>query len=74
MMGYYGNMFGWGGGGFMLIFWVAVILLIVWVVKELAGKSGKGSSDSALESLRQRYAKGEINKEEFDAKKKDLST
>ncbi len=73
MMGYYGNMFGWGGG-FMLVFWVAVILLIVWVVKELAGKSAKGSSDSALESLRQRYAKGEINKQEFEEKKKDLNT
>jgi putative membrane protein len=73
MMGYYGNMFGWGGG-FMLVFWVAIILLIVWIIKELAGKNGKGPSDSALESLRQRYAKGEINKQEFEEKKKDLST
>ena len=32
-----------------------------------------GGHDSALEILRQRYARGEINKEEFEGKKKDLS-
>jgi len=72
MMGYYGNMFGLGGGIFMLIFWVAIILLIVWIVKEMADKSGKESSDSALEILRQRYAKGEISKDEFETKKSEL--
>ena len=73
MMGYYGNMFGWGGGVFMLIFWVVMILLIVWVIKELTGKHEKESSDSAVEILRQRYAKGEISKEEFEEKKKGLN-
>ncbi len=75
MMGYYGNMFSWGFGGgiMMIIFWVAIILLVVWTVKELAGKSGKESSDSALEILRQRYAKGEMSKEEFETKKSELT-
>lgn len=75
MMGNYGNMFGWGFGGgiMMIIFWVAIILLVVWTVKELAGKSGKESSDSALEILRQRYAKGEMSKEEFETKKSELT-
>jgi uncharacterized membrane protein len=32
----------------------------------------RAEADSALEILRQRYARGEINKDEFEAKKKDL--
>jgi len=74
MMGYYGNMFGWGGGIFMLIFWVALILFIVWAVKEIGGsRESRKESDAALEILKQRYAKGEISREEFEAKKSDLN-
>jgi len=36
------------------------------------GQGRVSRSDSALEILRQRYARGEINKEEFEGKKKDL--
>lgn len=77
-MGYYfgdyGNMMGFGGGIMMLLFWAAVIIFIVWAVKEIGGKNnGKRDSNSALDILKERYAKGEINKEEFEQKKKDLS-
>lgn len=70
---YYGHMFGWGiGGGFMmLLFWGMVILLIVWLVREVGGTSSN-QPNRALEILKERYAKGEISKEEFEAKKKDL--
>ena len=75
-MGYYwGNMadFGFGGGIMMFVFWAAIIIFIVWVVKEIGGKNHeRTNSNSALEILKERYAKGEINKEEFEAKKKDL--
>jgi len=47
---------------------VAVVLGIRW----LLGQGKEARSDSALDILRQRYARGEINKEEFEAKKKDL--
>ncbi len=65
------NMMGWFGGGFgMLIFWVVLILFVIWAIRELGGD--KKSDNSALEILRQRYAKGEINKEEFEAKRLEL--
>ena len=70
-----GNMMGfWGGGIMMLVVWVAIIIFIVWIVKEINGKNKNSKSDSnVLDILKERYAKGEINKQEFEEKKKDLS-
>ena len=63
---------GWGNDGddvsFLGVFIVGLVVAIRW----LLGKSKEAKTDSALEILRQRYARGEINKEEFEAKKKDL--
>ncbi|MFA6272903.1 MAG: SHOCT domain-containing protein [Candidatus Paceibacterota bacterium] len=74
MYGLNGDYGGWFGGGLMMIlFWAAVIIFIVWLVREVGGRNHeKTSSNSALEILKERYAKGEINKEEFEAKKKDI--
>ena len=68
----------WGAWGFgmmimMILFWVLVIVAVVLGIRWLLGQGKELRSDSALEILRQRYARGEINKEEFEAKKKDLS-
>jgi putative membrane protein len=76
-------MWGWGfsrGWLFLIImaaFWIAVILAIIclirWLIISTARKGrDPGTQDSAFEILRMRYAKGEINKEEFEVKKKDL--
>jgi putative membrane protein len=70
----------WGFWGFwgigmmvvMLVFWALVILSVVLGIRWLSSQGKESHSDSALEILRQRYARGEINKEEFEAKKKDL--
>lgn len=72
---YFGHMFGWGldGGIMMLIFWAVILILIVWAVKEFGGKRDAEGKSSALDILKERYAKGEINKEEFETKKKDLA-
>jgi putative membrane protein len=81
--GYGPGMMGWGYGGwfsgiFGIIFLAAVVVgvffLIRWIVSASERHSGQepGTGDSAMEILRKRYARGEINKEEFEEKKKDL--
>ena len=59
---------------FFIIFWGLVIWGIVSLVRGLSGSGGSGSSraDSALEILKKRYARGDITKEEYEEKKKDL--
>jgi len=68
----------WGAWGIgmmviMLAFWGALIVGIVLGIRWLVGQGKESPSDAALEILRQRYARGEILKEEFEAKKRELS-
>ncbi|HMB44590.1 MAG TPA: SHOCT domain-containing protein [Candidatus Methanoperedens sp.] len=56
-----------------MIFWILVIIGLVLLIKYLwGGGRTKRGKESALEILKKKYARGEINKEEFEAKKKDL--
>lgn len=69
----FGGMMSWLGGGFlMLAFWVLLILLLIWAVRESKHGNHSPSGDRSLDILNERYAKGEIDKEEFKAKKKDI--
>jgi putative membrane protein len=68
---------GWLGMIFMIAFWIAVIVGIIFLIRWLVVSTGsKGQRTSAeespLEILKRRYARGEIDKEEFEQKKKDL--
>ncbi len=78
-----GMFMGWGMGIFgmlfMFIFWGLVILGVVFLVKWIFGSSrkkdqGLSASSNAMEILKERYARGEIDKEEFEARKRDLMT
>ena len=69
---------GWVGTLMMLIFWVVVIVAIVFLIRWLAASSkskarGSAPEEPALEILKKRYARGEINKVEFEEKKRDLA-
>ncbi|OGO04715.1 MAG: hypothetical protein A2Y91_04300 [Chloroflexi bacterium RBG_13_54_8] len=77
----YGNgmMGGFGGMWFMpilmVIFWGLVIWGIVALMRGVASPGNGGSSnqaDSALEILKRRYARGEITKQEYEERKRDL--
>jgi len=63
---------GWGMMAMMFLFWVLFIVGLVVGIRWLLSKGNEQKQDSAIEILRQRYARGEINKEEFEVKKKDL--
>lgn len=65
--GDYGMGFG-GGGIFMILFWVLVILGAVLLVKALLGGTSteRGERESAREVLEKRFARGEMSKEEFE--------
>jgi len=76
MMGWGG---GWGWGWFgvvhMLLWWFLLALGIVVLFKWLVGGGHRHlhpREDRAMGILRERYARGEISKEEFDARKRDL--
>ncbi|MEJ2695871.1 MAG: SHOCT domain-containing protein [Candidatus Sulfobium sp.] len=71
--GYYG--WGMGFGWIMAIaVWVLVILGIIMLIKSVAGSgTHDGGEESALDILRKRYARGEINEEEFRKIKDDIT-
>lgn len=67
----------WGAGGLvmmlmMLAFWGLMIAGLVLGVRWLVSQGRNERPDRALEILRERYARGEINKEEFEARRRDL--
>lgn len=60
-----------------IIFWGGIIALIVWGVRSVARgghhETYHESRNNALDILKERYAKGEITKEQYEQMKKDLS-
>ena len=78
MWGYDG--FGFGGGGMgvgMLLLWGLMIAAIVMLFRGFDGARSRGSESSprektALDILGERYARGEIDKNEFEQKRRDL--
>ena len=73
--------FGFGIGGFMgmVLVWILLIVGSVWLIKVLfSGDINKSSGNNnqeeqAIEILNKRYARGELNKEEYEVMKKDLA-
>jgi putative membrane protein len=65
---------GWG----MWLGWIIgliIVIAIIWIIVKAAGQSGSRNTStgkSALDILKERYATGEIDKEEFEKRKKDL--
>jgi len=59
------------------IFWLAILIIIGWVIVNQMNKNKQNAQspqpESAMDVLKRRYAKGDITKEEFERMKKDLT-
>lgn len=72
--------FGFGGWILMILFWVlliaAIALLIKWLISPRSGSDSEPASERrsnrALDILRERYARGEIDHEEFEERRRRL--
>ncbi len=64
---------GWMHGLLWLVFLVLGIVVLVRLISRDSRSSVEPGAENALDILKKRYARGEIDKDEFDAKRKDLS-
>jgi len=65
----------WFGGGFMWFFWIILFVVLVWIIKTATDSSSGNkniSEDSPLEILKKRYARGEIEEQEYERRRKEL--
>jgi len=75
--GMWGWGMGWWGGPVMILFWILVIVGVVLLIRWAVRSGGRGGEDrertrDPLTILKERYAKGEITREEFERIKADL--
>ena len=68
-LGFFGMTFGWV---FMVVFWVLVVWGIIAFIQWATKQGSEKKESPAMALLKERYAKGEIKKEEFETTKKDL--
>lgn len=67
------TMFGTGMGGWMFLWWIFVIVVIAGAVLFFSRQQRNTIRDkSALDILKERYARGELSKQEFEEKKRDI--
>lgn len=71
------HMMGWGGWWFgpvmMLVFLAVIVLIIIGLWRLFSGsQSDRARSDASLEILRERFARGEIDEEEFESRRRAL--
>jgi len=61
------------GGVWMVLFWGGLIALIIWGITKLSRRNDSTQKHDPLCIAKDRYAKGEMTREEFNQIKKDLA-
>jgi putative membrane protein len=62
----------WWGMGFEILVWVLIAVFIVWLLTHFLKSTRSSITQTPLDILKMRFAKGEISKEEFDKMKELL--
>ena len=65
---------GWGMGFGWLIGLVIIILIVAFIIRTTQNRKKIEGSQTPFDILKERYARGEIDKEEFEAMKRDLES
>lgn len=63
----------WIGGAGMFLFWGALVGLTIWAVARFTKRDRTSTSRTPLDAAKERYARGEIGKQEYDEIRKDLT-
>jgi putative membrane protein len=74
--------YGYGYGWWAWLFWIIILVIIVWIIASLASRGRRrrdnngdiADKETALDILKQRYARGEISKDQYEQMKKDIET
>ncbi|MDG6773876.1 SHOCT domain-containing protein [Thiomicrorhabdus sp. ZW0627] len=72
-MHWYTDMY-WAGGMGMWIFWIVLLIVIFVLIRMLSSSNQNVSSETPLEILQKRYAKGEIDQETYEKMKNTLES
>jgi putative membrane protein len=67
------HMFGGFGMIFMILFWGFIIALLISLSRDQSSEDTPPPSETSLDIVKKRFARGEIDKEEFESKKRDLA-
>ncbi len=75
--GMMGGWSAWWWGLIMMIFWllilIGLVLLVVWAIRQIVHREGVPTGTSrALEIVQERYARGEISREQYEQMRRDL--
>ena len=69
----YGGAYLWVGVAIRAVLFIGFIALVIWAIKRFTSKTVDHSEDEAIQTVRNRYASGDLTKEQYDQLMADLT-